>query len=187
MGLKIAIVGLSPATHDQAPFGNPEWEVWGLPWDKGYWPLYSKLFEMHDLRLLESEHSKRGEGYIEFLKETGVPLYMQKAYFPEATRYPFDEVSKTIGAYYFNSSIAYAMALAIHSQAEEIAIYGVDMKGDDEYGYQKPNMEYLVGFARGKGIKVTIPEESPLCKFQNTGIRFYNHAPTYVKRYGWLG
>jgi len=32
-------------------------------------------------------------------------------------------------------------------------VYGVDMKADDEYGYQKPNMEYLIGLARGKGIQ----------------------------------
>ena len=124
---------------------------------------------------------------MERLVECDVPLYMQSKYFDSATRYPFDEVATTIGRHYFNSSIAYAMALAIHEGAEEIAIYGVDMKGDDEYGYQKPNMEYLIGLAIGKGIKVTIPDESPLCKFQSTGIKFYSHSPTYHKRYGWLG
>ncbi len=112
---------------------------------------------------------------------------MQEKYFPNVEKYPFRQVAETIGEYYYNSSIAYAMALAIHEGAEEIGIYGVDMKADDEYGYQRPNMEYLVGLARGKGIKVHIPKESPLCKFQNTGIRFYDHIPEYVKRYGWLG
>jgi hypothetical protein len=100
--------------------------------------------------------------------------------------YPFDQVAATTGAYW-NSSIAYMLALAIHEGAEEIAIYGVDMKGDDEYGYQKPNMEYLIGLAIGRGIKVTIPDASPLLKFNPVGVKFFDHTPVYVQRYGWLG
>lgn len=183
--MKVAIVGLSTTTHHLAPWGSNEWEIWGLPWDDFGWSQMTRLFEMHDLRLLESEHSKRKEGYFKRLEDCPV-LYMQQDY-KNAIAYPFDDVAKSIGQAYWNSSIAYAMALAIHEGAEEIAIYGVDMTGSDEYGYQRPNMEYLIGFARGKGIKVTIPDESPLCKFQNHGIKFYDFVPTYTDRYGWLG
>lgn len=182
--MKVAIVGLSPSTHDLAPFGDPEWELWGLPWD-GDWARFDRLFEMHDMRLLKSAHSRRKPDYFDRLKECGVTLYMQEAW-ENAKAYPFDEVAKTTG-YYWNSSIAYAMALAIHEGAEEIGVYGVDMKADDEYGYQKPNMEYLIGLASGKGITVHIPDDSPLCKFNSHGVRFYDHIPTYTDRYGWLG
>lgn len=188
MGLKVAIVGLSPTTHGMAPWGDDSWEIWGLPWDEGHWALMDRLFEMHDIRLLTGQHSRRKSDYLDRLQECWVPLFMQEQYdeVPCSRRYPFEVVARTTGAYW-NSSIAYAMAMAIHEGAEEIAVYGVDMAGDDEYGYQKPNMEYLVGLARGKGIKVTIPDESPLCKFQPTGIRFFDHFPQYVERYGWLG
>lgn len=187
MALRIAIVGLSPATHHMAPWGDPDWEIWGLPWDEGYWPYMDRLFEMHDMRLLESEHSRRKDGYFDRLKDCGVPLYMQSADDSIGSiAYPFDDVAETTG-YYWNSSIAYALAMAIHEGATEIGIFGVDMKGDDEYGYQRPNLEYLIGLAIGKGIKVYIPDESPLCKFQPTGIKFFDHEPTYVGRYGWLG
>lgn len=181
--MKVAIVGLSPSTHDDVPWEEVDWELWGLPWDEGYWRYMTRLFEMHDLRLLKSEHSKRPAGYMDRLEGA----YMQEAY-PElrARRYPFEEVAKTTG-YYWNSSIAYALALAIHEQAEEIGIWGVDMKGDDEYGYQKPNIEYLLGLARGRGIKVHVPEKSPLLKFNPVGVRFFDHTPQYVERYGWLG
>lgn len=184
--LKVCIAGMSPSC-EQAHWDDPTWQKWGLPWHQGYSVRCDRLFEMHDMRLLESEHSGRGENYIQDLKECGIPLYMQEAYFEGVTCYPFQDVAETIGGEYFNSSIAYMMALAIHEEVEEISIFGVDMKGDDEYGYQKPNMEYLIGFARGKGIKVSILEGSPLCKFQNSGIGFYDHMPIYDKRYGWLG
>lgn len=179
MGLKVAVIGLSPKTHDLAPWDDPSWQKWGLPWDEGFWPRMDRHFELHDLRLLTSEHSKRKPGYLKRLQE------LERLYTQE--NYPFDEVAESIGAYYFNSSIAYAMALAIHEGAEEIGIWGVDLATTEEYAYQRPNMEYLIGIARGKGIKVHIPEDSALCKFVGTGIRFYSHLPVYVDRYGWLG
>jgi hypothetical protein len=187
MGLKIAIVGLSPTTHDLAPWSDPTWEKWGLPWDEGYWAHLDVAFEMHDMRLLKSEHSKRKADYFDRLRECST-LFMQDAYreIPGATRYPFNAVERITGRYW-NSSIAYALALAICRAPEEIAIFGVDMKGDDEYGYQKPNIEYLVGLARGRGITVTVPDASPLLKFNPAGVRFYAHEPVYVERYGWLG
>ena len=179
MVLRVAVIGLSPRTHDLAPWDNPEWEKWGLPWDEGYWPRMDRHFEMHDKRLLMGPHSSRKDGYLARLNS--LPnLYMQD-------NYPFDAVAESIGAYYFNSSIAYAMALAIHEGAEEIGVWGVDLVSDEEYAYQRPNVEYLIGLARGKGIKVHIPDESALCKFNGAGIRFYNHLPAYVDRYGWLG
>ena len=185
MGLKVAVIGLAPTSHDKAPWDDPEWQKWGLPWDEGWWVRMDRHFEMHDYRLLVSKASRRKPGYLERLRGLDC-LYMQETYesIPNAKAYPFDEVAETIGAYYFNSSIAYAFALAIHEGAEEIGIWGVDMVGSDEYAYQRPNMEYLIGVARGRGIKVHVPDESPICKFQGTGIRFYSHEPVYRDRYG---
>jgi hypothetical protein len=98
---------------------------------------------------------------------------------PNGIVYPFDEVAKTTGAYWC-SSMAYLMALAIHEGAEEIAIYGVDMAGDEQYAYQHPNMNFLIGLAMGKGIKVTLPEGCPLLAFVS------DPDYEYVQRYGRL-
>lgn len=184
--MKVAIIGMSPSCAD-APWNRRTWEKWGLPWHNGYWKRCDRLFEMHDLRLLNSQHSTRPKDYLDRLALADVPVWMQDDYLPNSIAYPFEKVAKSIGAAYWNSSIAYAMALAIHEKADEIGIWGVDMQGSDEYGYQKPNMEYLVGVARGKGIKVTIPNSSPLCKFTGRGIKFCGHEPEYIDRYGWLG
>jgi len=57
------------------------------------------------------------------------------------------------------------MAMAILEGATEIGVYGVDMAvTDHEYFWQRPCMWGWVRFARGRGIKVTIPKESALCK-----------------------
>lgn len=187
MGLKIAVIGLSKTTHDQAPWNDPTWEKWGLPWDEGYWARCDRLFEMHDIRLLKNAKCRKSD-YIERLKDLDVPLFMQYAYqeIPNAMGYPFGDVSRVTGNVW-NSSIAYMLAMAIFEHPDEIGIWGVDMLADDEYAYQRPNCEYLVGLARGMGIKVTIPEESPLCKFIADGIGFCDEMPVYYGRYGWLG
>jgi len=61
----------------------------------------------------------------------------------------------------------YLLGFAILNEVDEIHLYGIDLLCDGEYEYQRPNAEYLIGVARGKGIKVHIPEESALCKFDH--------------------
>jgi len=91
-----------------------------------------------------------------------------------------------LGIDYFNSSIAYAMAMAICDKPEEISIWGVDMTATEEYATQRPNMEFLIGLALGRGIDVKISNYSPLCKFDTTGIKLGNMEMEYKERYGWL-
>ena len=179
MGLKVAVIGLSPSQAD-AQWGDTSWEKWGLPWS-AYWEGMDRHFEMHDLSLLNDVRCKRKPDYFDQLAQCNV-LYMQED-FRNAKRYPFEDVATTTG-YYWNSSIAYIMAMAIHEGADEIGIWGVDMKDSEEYSYQRPNMEYLIGLAMGRGIKVTIHESSPLCKFNTEGIKFYDFEPHYILRYG---
>lgn len=176
MGLKVAIVGLSQSSRHLAPWNNPEWELWGLSWDTERYRMH-RTFEMHVLPLLRQTKTA---AYIDELQHCP-RLYMQDAYaeVPGSIRYPFKEVAQTTGDYWC-SSIGYALALAIHEEAEEIGIYGVDMRGAEEYGYQRPNVEYLIGLARGKGIKVHVPDVSPLCKFQS------DPDFEYIGRYGYL-
>ena len=161
MALKVAIVGLSPS-REGMPWGDYTWEKWGLPWDVEHWAKYDRLFEIHDARELRTFPID----YLDRLNDCG-RLYMQAAYpdFPDATVYPFDDVQKAIGPLYFESTVAYMLALAIAEGAKEIALYGVDMGDDTPHGFQKANAEYFIGMARGKGIKVHIPASSPLCKY----------------------
>jgi hypothetical protein len=154
VGLKVAIVGFSPS-RDQAPWSDPEWCLWGLAWDPER-ARFGRTFEMHELSMLDAKQ-------IDALQDCE-GLYMQEGYeqVPNATAYPFEAVARTTGAYWC-SSLAYALALAIHEEAEEIGIWGVD--GQEQYAYQHPNLNFLIGLAMGKGIKVTLPETCPLLKF----------------------
>jgi hypothetical protein len=172
--MKVAIVGLWAETRPLVPWDDHEWQKWGLTWDSELFRL-DRAFEMH-LPCEWKDYAPKD--YIERLNM--LPrLYLQDAHpeIPSAEVYPLEAVAQTTGDY-FSSSVGYLMALAIHEGAEEIALYGVAMEGHDEYGYQRPNMEYLIGLARGKGIKVHIPEQSSLCK--------YGGQYGYTGRYGRL-
>ena len=80
---------------------------------------------------------------------------------------------------YFTNSITWMVGLAIMELAPasngkhalkgaELGIWGVDMMmgggPGSEYGYQRPSCEWLIGWARGAGIKLQMPVESDLCK-----------------------
>tara|TARA_R100000656_G_C3928325_1_gene124266 strand:- start:251 stop:829 length:579 start_codon:yes stop_codon:yes gene_type:complete len=189
----IAILGLAPSTHDDAPFTDPDWEVWGLPWDEGWFLGCSRLFDIHPLECIrEAIPSFYPHGYEDRLRGLGVPLYMQKAYpdIPNAIEYPLKNVSSLVGDYY-NSSIGYMLALAIFEGVDKIGLWGVDMDGPGEPGHaneyrdERPNCEYLLGFAKARGIEIYIPEESPLLKFHGT-FPLGTVIPKYTHRYGYL-
>ena len=205
MSRQIAIVGLSPSTYEDAPWGDDEWEIWGLPWDS-MWELIDVHFEMHAIELLKMS-TILPPRYFDRLRSSK-NLYMQQEYeeIPNAKEYPLEEVKDKCGDY-FNSSISYMLAYAIrlssllssvpHSRVYKIGIWGVDMDDIEapdsndpsyktEYKYQRPNLEYLIGFARGLGIEVYIPEQSSLCKFNGEGIPFGPLFPNYPTRYGFL-
>lgn len=73
-------------------------------------------------------------------------------------------VSDTTGEPYLSSSIAYEIALAIFEGFSEIHLYGVDLSTEAEYAWQKPGVEFLLGWAAGHGIKVVLPDNCPLLR-----------------------
>jgi len=179
--MQVAIVGLAPSTHDQAPLEDPDWETWGFALDDESYPYLDKVFEMHPLSLM-----RKVKPFLErrMREEIDVPVYMQEAYpeIPGAIAYPIEDVISIVGDY-FNSSIAYMLGLAILKKVDRIGIWGVDMAGDDEYAYQRPNTEYFIGFAKGRGIDIYIPEESALLTFGAEGGG--EHTNLGMDRYGY--
>lgn len=192
--MKVAIVGVALETHDDAPFHDPEWECWGLPWDTGFSVHYDRLFEMHPRWAIESEDSLRPPGYMEELREAVVPLYMHQHFpdIPMSRPFPFDEVNAEVFHHfpradqddYYDNSPTYPLAMAIAEGAEEIAFYGILLDFGGRHVFSLPNMNYLIGIAVERGIKVHIPERSCLCKHYDLPINFGKTHLVYPRRYG---
>lgn len=156
---KVAIVGSAPGSEMLAPFEDLTWEIWALVQHVHKYPRFSRVFEIHDN--LSDEYQKDlvskypnlvvGSG---FQYETG-----------NVTKFPFDEAEKLFGSLYLTSTIAYMVALAIIEGVTHISIYGVDMAVDDnEYFHQQACVAAWIGFAKGKGIEVSLPKNAALLK-----------------------
>lgn len=157
---KVGIVGFT-ASWKRAPFDEPDWEIWGMNAGYTMLPRWDRWFELHQRQV-----NLNDEGPTHIWKVAGLtcPIYMIKHYedIPMSVPYPLQAVLEQFRPY-MTSTFSYMAALAIMEGFSEIGIYGVDT-ADEEWGSQRPSLEYLLGYAEGKGIKVTIPKESSLLR-----------------------
>jgi len=161
---KVAIVGFASNTLHLVPWFDDSFELWGLNQGHLNFPRRAdRWFEMHQP---ESTADVRDPDYITFLKNVTIPVYMIQTFdeYPTSLRYPIEDAINYVGQDYFTSSVAFMLVLAAMEGFEEIHVYGVNLAIGDEYFYEKPNAEYLIGLLRGRGLKVYVPQASALLK-----------------------
>jgi len=184
---KIAIIGKAPSSVGLAPYEDPAWEVWILN-TLGHArevPRWDRQFELHDLKLTQA---KEYGDYYQWLTKQTRPVYLRDEppkEFAGGIRYPLgailDHFSHLAGRTYLTNTVSLMVALALYEHENgqpisDIGMWGVDMaqhglKGaghvgwfTSEYARQRPSVEYWIGVAEGKGIKVTIPPQSDILK-----------------------
>jgi hypothetical protein len=166
---KIAILGKCSNSRADAPLDLSGWEIWGLAWD--LLPRADRLFEMHQNWrnfLGNDEDAARHKAWL-IGQRIPITMLKQEPDVPMSVAFPMDAARALTGATcfgtaYLESSIAYMMALAILEGAGRIGIWGCDLATGGEYAYQRPNMEYLIGVARGRGISVYVPPQNMLMR-----------------------
>lgn len=164
--MKVALVCGSPSSEMLAPFHDPEYEIWvlGNRVHKFAGKRVTRIFEIHDNLTQHGDVKK----YAEHLINQNVPMIVGEKFPITASHvqvFDYAASEKLYGSLYLTSSPAYMMSQAILEGATTIAIYGVDLAiSNHEYFWQRPCMEAWVGFAKGKGIKIEIPEVSPVGK-----------------------
>lgn len=183
---KVAIIGRCWSTRADAPW-DQDWEIWSLAWDP--LPVTHRIFEVHQNFRLYLGTQEDGDYHVGGLRMAKVPVYMidPQPDIPKSVRYPIEEITALVGKTsnghpYLESSIAYMVALAIHEGVDKIGIWGVDLHCDTEYDYQRPNMEYLIGLARGRGIKVFIPPQSALLTSEHDVPYGFWEAPVFPEK-----
>jgi len=210
MRKKLAIVGFSERSRDLAPYDDPEWEIWGCNHVYRFIPNLHANFEIHRLKELEAKLGPdKWPVYAEWLRTTDAVVWMQEKSdeFPNVQRLPIEELeaefsyflehietegtgvgdrkvtSRTLKPYaQFKSTPAYMIAMALRERRfEEIAIYGLDMAIDSEWHFQRMNMSFLLGWARGMGIEITIPNNSALLR--EGGLRLYGYETGTAEKY----
>lgn len=129
------------------------------------------IFHMDDVRIQEIRARARPDSNIahlvQFLKTTHIPVMTSQPHpdYPSTIAFPFEDVANDLGQVYFNNTIAYAVAYAIHRKVEVLSLFGCD------FGYGNLNkaergracVEYWLGVADARGIRLNFPKNSPLC------------------------
>lgn len=163
--LKIALIGTAPSSRALAPYSDPDWTIWACsPGNMDQLPRVDAWFEIHS-NLLWPECESYGRPYVEWLQKQTFPIYMQdQRLVPNAISLPLQELVNEFGRYFFTSSFAYMLAMAIKAGAKEIALFGIDMASRDEYILQRPGGHYFMQEAAKRGIIVNVPYESDLAQ-----------------------
>jgi hypothetical protein len=160
--MKICLLGTAPDSMRLAPFGG-DWEIWSCsPGTQGV-PKIDKFFEVHRY---EPGQPWFSEAYCEFLKNLKCEVVMSKVIpdIPNSVLLPHEELVAKYGPYFFTSSLAWMMAMAIEAGATKIALFGVDMAATTEYSEQRLGCQYFAMIAKSMGIEVGVPPESDLLR-----------------------
>lgn len=160
---KLCIIGTA-STWNKAPFNEEGCDFWGLNGlhaytDKlGTTDKFSLWFQIH-----KPSRVKEQEQHFNWLKTVKFPVLMQKEFkeLPTSVRYPKEEILERYRPY-FESSFAWMFSLAIELGYDRIEIYGVHVSSGTEYELQRPNAEYFLGVAEGKGIEIYVPPEADI-------------------------
>jgi len=157
-----------------------------------YMKRWDRWFQIHKRWDFTKTGTAAAKEHWEWLQQDhGHPIYMQEVHpdIPSSVELPMDEIrarfpgpkellptGEEAERFYMTSTFAYMCAMAMLVIEEHrpegwklddppygrIEVYGFDMATFTEFQYQKGSTEFWIGYARGRGIEVTVPYKSRL-------------------------
>lgn len=165
--MRLALWGMHEPT--QRGIVHSDWdEHWGLAHDLETPLRCDQAFEAHSEEIVRTHNP----AHVDRLKSLAQYMRLTTAWNWSCELGPMHRVvqySSLAWGARIESSVAYMMACALQLRPKAIGVFGVDMAEGEEYGYQRPNMAYLVGVARGMGIRVELHHDSRLMRSEWTG------------------
>ena len=173
--MRVAIVALGPSGLQWVRLaeGLGDWrhqfdEVWAV---NGFANVLqcTRGFAMDDVRVQEiraKAGNKKIEQLLESYKRHPGPIYTSRIHpdYPALVEYPLEAVVNACVRDYFNSTVAYPIALAIYERATSIAMFGADYSFPDKHVAEEGRAccEYWLGVADARGIRVGIASGSSM-------------------------
>jgi hypothetical protein len=127
---------------NDAPFNNPSCEIWTTASVAKSLPRVDKIFEFHDENAWQDKSVYDRAANVIYRKD-----------------FPIDKLAAKYGEI-FNSSMTMILAYAVEQGYEYIDLYGVDNALDQEYAMFRPMFLYMLGIAKGQGVKIHISKGS---------------------------
>lgn len=184
-GKTVAIVAMGKS-HDQfvmaKTHSQPIDEVWAINAMAGV-IFHDRVFMMDPAsRFLDSGDAGTQTGIMRSVlsQHTG-PIYTCELddRCPGLVEYPLEEVVNSVGTWYLNNTVAFAIAFAIAAKVKQIMVYGVDFsyKGNVHYAEAgRACCEFLLSKATERGILVGVAQTSSLLD---------TNLPPHEKLYGY--
>lgn len=168
--LRVAIVGNARNPQPVYERFQQGWEMWGLnaiypPWAMGI--QWARRFNLHMFEHLKRDWLQGVRFEVDNMKaRPDTPLYVLDPWvradgtpmLPNERIFPGEELMATQpGGRYRAGSWDWLVAYAVHLGAVEITLHGVYLSLDsfrDEPMSARACLEYWIGYAEGKGVKV---------------------------------
>ena len=175
-GKHIAIVGLGPSAETfvatAKAFGGPRslWdEVWGIN-AMGLTLQCDRIIHMDDYRIQEIRAKAKPQSNIAVmlkgLEATSVPIYTSRVdpRLPTSIEMPLKDLYHRFGHLYFNSTVPYAIALAVMDGASQLSLFGMDYTYPNAHDAEKGRacLEFWLGIAMCHGVSISIARDSSL-------------------------
>lgn len=168
---KVAIVGFAPSSMEDVKFvwDDPDMEIWGINQLYMAFPKMAekatRWFQIHHRHSYDACVTRDHSHHEWLAKQTKFPIYMQRKEpdIPMSIKFPVIEILQKFRRY-FTNSISWEIAVAILEGFKEVHLYGIDMAQDSEYAFERPSVEYFLGYLEGTGAKLVLPDKCDLCK-----------------------
>lgn len=168
--MKVVMIGGKARPEDMLPeYAEEGWEFWGLNAVRPPWTAdipWARWFNLHRFEHLVRDWSDGLRAEIKWAKENPkVPFYVLDSWqgeLPNEVIWPRQELASLKGYTvheYHAGSFDWMVAFAVHLGATEIDIHGCTVGTDsprDEPISARACLEYWIGFAAGRGIRVNI-------------------------------
>jgi len=191
----VAILGLGPSLNGfleivKRAGGRRAYcdEVWGIN-ALGDVFKCDRIFAMDDVRMQAARAEGNPRSNIAVMdkwmrREDNPPIFTchTDEGWPSAVRYPIEAVVHDTGLAYFNSTVAYAVAYAIHKRVARISLFGCDFTYAQAHHAEKGRacVEFWVAVARMNGIVVSVPPETSLLDaYEGLQENFYGFKDGY--------
>lgn len=176
--MKVAIVGGGARPEHWKQYGKG-WEVWGLNAIRPFWVAqFHRMFNLHRYAHLDRDCPQ----YIDWdciwsSRHPKTPLYVVDTWgglLKREVLFPLKALRHLPrGGEYHASSLDMMVAFALHLKAREIAIHGVGfhiMEAGEPIS-ARACLEYWLGVAEGRGVKVTTAGDCPALFHQYHYVR----------------
>lgn len=147
------------------------------------------LFHMDDCKVQESRAESNPDGNIaglmKWLKKHP-RFFTSKSYddYPGAIEYPLQDVINNVGVSYFNNTVSYAVAMAMHIGVKRISLYGVDFSYVNQAKAERGRacVEFLLGVASAQGIDIQMASDTTLMDACiDIDHKFYGYDASHVE------